>query len=164
MISRTSRILIGLLPDKYRDDIAGDLIEQSVSTAEMNIELAIACARLFPLHSRQREDDTMKHAKWIAAAAIIAVGLLQAWDSGILGAPVWIAALVVVAIAIGIAGLFTENESIRFSIAALVFILLIVARITSPVRLPELTLIGLPIFLILVLGPRFMGLAKTKAR
>ena len=163
MTSRTSRLLVELLPEKYRDDIAGDLIEQSVSTKRMNSELAAAVVRLFPLNFTQREDDDMKHAKWIAAAAIAVVGLLQAWDSGILGAPAWIAALVVLTIALGIAGLFTENEPIRLSIAAIVFILLFVARVASPVRLPELTLVGLPIFLLLVLGPRFMGLAKAKS-
>ena len=158
-----NRVLIGLLPEKYRDEIAGDLIEQCVSPQTMNAELVMAVLRLVPLNFRQREDDDMKHAKWIAAAAIVVVGLLQAWDSGILGAPAWIAALVVFAIALGIAGLYTGNEPIRLSIAAIVFILLFVARIVSPVRLPELTLVGLPIFLLLVLGPRFMGLAKAKS-
>jgi hypothetical protein len=159
-MTRTSRFLIQLLPERYRDEIAGDLVENA--TPHINAELVSAAIRLFPLNFRQSEDDNMKHAKWIAAAAILAVGLLQAWDSGILNAPVWIAALVLVAIALGIGGLFTENEPVRIGIAALVFILLFVARIVSPVRLPELTLVGLPIFLLLVCGPRFMGLAKAK--
>ena len=162
MMTRTSRFLIALLPERYRDDIAGDLVEDPTLKSHINVELAVAAVRLLPLNFRQSEDDNMKYAKWIAAAAILAVGLLQAWDSGVLNAPVWIAALVLIAIALGIGGLFTENEPIRFAIAALVFVLLLVARMVSPVRLPELTLVGLPIFLILVLGPRFRGLGKAK--
>jgi hypothetical protein len=46
MTSRTSRVLVGLLPEKYRDEIAGDLIEQSVSTKTMNAELGTAVVRL----------------------------------------------------------------------------------------------------------------------
>ena len=104
----------------------------------------------------------MKHAKWIAAAAILAVGLLQAWDSGVLDAPVWIAGIVLFAIALGIGGVFTSNELVRFGIALLVLALLLVARILSPIRLPDLGLVGFPIFIILVLGPRFMAMAKAK--
>ena len=161
-MTRTSRFLIDLLPEKYRDEIVGDLLEDATLKPHMNVELTVAAVRLFPLNFRQSEDDNMKHAKWIAAAAILAVGLLQAWDSGVLNAPLWIAAIVLFAIALGIGGLFTNNELVRFGIAVIVLALLLVARILSPVRLPELGLVGFPIFLILVLGPRFMALAKAK--
>ena len=164
MISRINQVLAGFLPDRYRDEIVGDLIEQSLSPRQMMIELLVSDAALLSMQFRQSEDDNMKHAKWIAAAAIVVVGALQAWDSGILAAPPLIGAMVVVAIAIGIIGQFLENDAIRLTIAALVFILLVTARIVSPVRLPELTLVGIPIFLILVLGPRFVALAKEKNR
>ena len=164
MISPLNRALIELLPDRYREEIVGDLIEQSLSTRQMMIELLVTVAALLPMQFRQSEDDDMKHAKWIAAAAILVVGVLQAWDSGILAAPPLIGTMVAVAIVIGIVGLFIANDAVRLAIAALVFILLFTARIVSPVRLPELTLVGLPIFLILVLGPRFMALGKEKNR
>lgn len=164
MISRTNRALAEFLPDKYRDEIVGDLVEQALSTRQMMVELLVTVAALLPVHFQQRESDDMRHAKWFAAAAILVVGILQAWDSGILAAPVWIAAIVVIAIALGIVGLFMENDVFRLTIAALVFVLLLTARIVSPVRLPELTLVGLPIFLLLVLGPRFAALAKDKKR
>ena len=165
-----TNLLIALIPEQYRDDIVGDIVEEARlhhdTPAQQNrrviAELARSIPRLFALNFQQNEDDSMKHAKWIAAAAILVVGLLQAWDSGILNAPPLIAVMVAVAIAIGIAGLFTTNEVIRIGIAALVFVLLFTARIISPVRLPELSLVGLPIFLILVLGPRFLALAKEK--
>ena len=46
----------------------------------------------------------MKHVKWIAVALIVLMGALQAWDSGILAAPPMITAMVVMAIAMGVAG------------------------------------------------------------
>ena len=106
----------------------------------------------------------MRHAKWIAAAAVLVLGALQAWNSEILNAPPMIGAMVAVAIVIGIIGLFMENEAIRLTIAGVVFVLLITARMISPVRLPELTIVGIPVFLLLVLGPRFMALAKERNR
>lgn len=164
MIPRVNLFLSEFLPEKYRDEIMGDLIEQSLSTRQMMIELLVTVAALLPMQFRNSEDEKMKHAKWMAAAAIVVVGALQAWDSGILAAPPLIGMMVAVAIVIGIVGLFVENDVIRLSIAALVFVLLFSARIISPVRLPELTLVGVPIFLILVLGPRFMALATEKNR
>jgi hypothetical protein len=171
LLDPLSRFLIATLPDRYREEIAGDLIEEAL--ASVAPEHGEAAARRFirgqlvrslpatmTLHLRQREDDDMRHAKWIAAAAIVFVGVLQAWDSGILAAPPMIAALVAFAIAIGLVGNFIEHEGIRFGIALLVLVMLFVARILSPVRLPELSLVGLPIFLILVLGPKFLALRK----
>ncbi|MEO8192956.1 MAG: hypothetical protein ABI681_03825 [Gemmatimonadales bacterium] len=172
LLSRTGRLMIEFLPDGYRDDMVGDLLEEASAVIAprdgmpaarrwLRAQLMTSVPRMFALHFRQKEDG-MKHARWIAAAAIVVVGVLQAWDSGILAAPPLIGAMVVIAIGIGIAALFTENDAIRLGAAALVFVLLFAARIASPVRLPELTLVGLPVFLILVLGPRFLALAKQK--
>lgn len=166
------RFLVSLLPDAYRDDIAGDLIEEASAIERgpnaplpnrwIRRQLLISMPAIMSLHFRQKENDEMKHAKWMAAAALLGIAALQAWDSGILNAPPAIGALVAIAIAIGIAGLFVEHEGIRFGIAVLVFVMLFAARMLSPVRLPELTLIGLPVFLLLVLGSRFMAMAKQK--
>ena len=162
MMSRVNAVLSEFLPARYRDEIVGDLIEQSLSARQMMIELIVTIAALLPMQFSGSEDDKMKHAKWIAAAAILVLGALQAWDSGILNAPLIIGAMVVFAIAIGIIALFIENEMIRLTLAAIVMALLFAARIMSPVRLPELTLVGIPILVILVFGPRFMALAKEK--
>jgi hypothetical protein len=162
MMSPVNRVIAEFLPDRYREEIVGDLIEQSMSTRQMTIELLVSVAALLPMQFQQSKDDKMRHAKWIAAAAILVVGVLQAWDSGIISAPPMIGLMVGFAIGIGIIGLFIENEAARLTIAALVIVLLFLARIMSPVRLPELTLVGVPIFLILVLGPRFMALRKAK--
>ena len=160
-----------MLPDRYRDDIAGDLTEEALTVIApqagdaaarrwMRMQLVRSLPGTMSLHIRQREDDEMKHAKWIAAVAIGAVGMLQAWDSGVLAAPPMIAAIVIAAIALGITGVFIAHDGMRFGIAIAVFALLFLARFASPTSLPELTLIGFPVFLILVLGPRFMAMSK----
>ena len=167
------RLCLSLLPVRYTDAIAGDLIEEAttivapasghgVARRWLRGQLLRSVPALVSLHFRQKENDNMKHVKWIAAIALVAIGSVQAWDSGVFSAPAGIAALVAVAIAIGVAGLFVEHEGIRFGIAVIVFVVLFAARILSPVRLPELTLIGLPVFLMLVLGGRFRAMARQK--
>lgn len=174
LTSPVARFLIATLPDRYREEITGDLFEEArtiVAPQSGNVaarrwvraQLFHSLPSTMSLHFRQREDDDMKHAKWIAVGLIVLMGALQAWDSGILAAPPMITAMVVIAIAMGIAGVFIEHDGIRFGIAVLVLAVLFTARMISPVRLPELSLVGMPIFLILVLGPRFMALAKNKA-
>jgi hypothetical protein len=168
-----TRFLVAFLPESVRAELTGDLIEEAYTIIApehgdraarrwAGAQVLRSMPRLLSLHFKQKEDDEMKHAKWIAAAAIVMLGILQAWDSGILAAPPMIGAMVVVAIAIGLAGVFVENEAMRLGIAAVVFVLLLAARLLSPVRLPELTLVGLPVFLILVLGPRFMEMARKR--
>ena len=68
--------------------------------------------------------------------------------------------MVVLAIGVGLSGLFVSSEGLRFGAAVLSLVLLFLARILSPVRLPELALVGFPIFIILVLGPKFAALRK----
>lgn len=173
LTSPLTRFLIATLPDRYREEITGDLFEEAITIVApqsgdiaarrwIRAQLIHSLPGTISLHFRQREDDQMKHAKWIAAALIVLMGALQAWDSGVLAAPPTIMAMVVVAIAIGLAGVFIEHDGIRFGIAVLVLAILFTARMISPVRLPELSLVGMPIFLILVLGPRFVAMAREK--
>ena len=172
-LGRFERFMISLLPDAYQADMAGDLIEEaSVIEAKsgspaakkwLRSQLVRSIPSVVSLHFRQKENDEMKYAKWIAAAALVLFGAVQAWDSGILNAPPLIGAIVAIAIAIGVSGLFVEHEGIRFGIAVLVLVMLAAARIMSPVRLPELALVGFPIFLVLVLGPKFLALRKEKS-
>lgn len=164
-------VLAALLPDAYSDDMMGDLIEQASRDIEptrgaraarrwIAMQIVAAVPSMMSLHFRQEDDPQMKHAKWIAAVVIVVMGALQAWDSGILNAPIGIAAIVVVAIGVGIVGLFIRSELLRFVLAVLCLVLLFVARMLSPVRLPELGLVGFPIFILLVLGPRFAALRR----
>ena len=171
LLDPVSRFLIATLPDRYRDEIAGDLIEEATisvvpakgaATARRFIrtQLVRSIPSMISLHLRQREDDDMKHAKWMAAAAILVVGAAQAWDSGILAAPPLIGAITALAIGLGIVGVFIDHEGIRVGIVAVVLVMLAVARLLSPAHLPELALIAVPILLILVMGPKFMSLRK----
>ena len=166
-----TRFLVAALPDRYRDDIAGDLAEEAsmliapqsgedAARRWMRMQLVRSLPGTMSLHIRQREDDEMKSFKWISVAVIATLGMLQAWDSGVLSAPPLIAAIVIVALALGITGVFIAHEGIRFAIAVAVLALLFLARLASPVSLPELGLIGIPVFLVLVLVPRFVAQAK----
>src|SRR5687767_377865 len=171
MLNRSARVFAALLPDAYRDEIIGDLIEQAQRTIEpargdraarrwISGQIAASLPSMLSLHFKQEEYSQMKHAKWIAAVAIVVMGSVQAWDSGILEAPIGIAFMVVLAIGVGLIGLFVSSEGLRFGAAVLSLVLLFLARILSPVRLPELALVGLPIFFILVFGPKFAALRK----
>lgn len=173
LLRPVDRFLISVLPDGCRDGIAGDLIEEARMIAAdgagvkegrrwIRAQLIKSLPGVVSLHFRQKEDDGMKHAKWFAAVVVVALGALQAWDSGVLDAPAGIGALVAIAIAVGVAAIFIEHEGIRFGVALLVLGLLFLARAISPVNLPELGLAGLPIFLVLVFGPRFMKLRQQQ--
>jgi hypothetical protein len=167
------RFCLSLLPVPYADVLAGDLIEeatmfvapssgQTAARRWLRRQLFKSVPALVSLHFRQKENDEMKNAKWIAALALVVIGALQAWDSGVLDAPLWIGVMVAAAIAMGVAGLFLEHEGIRFGIGVVVILILFTARMVSPVRLPELSLIGFPIFLMLIFAPRFIAMSRQK--
>ncbi|MGI9044475.1 MAG: hypothetical protein ACR2GK_10190 [Gemmatimonadaceae bacterium] len=59
-----------------------------------------------------------------------------------------------IAIAVGVAGIFVEHDGIRLGVALLVLALLF--------RLPELALAGLPIFSFSWCGPRFLKLRHQR--
>ena len=97
---------------------------------------------------------TVKNEKLWGTAAILVMGSLQAWDAGVLGAPAYIAALVALAITIGITALLlTEGMGTRFIASGVAFALLFGARMLSPIPLPELGLVGFIIVMILVCAP-----------
>ncbi len=166
------RFIIAMLPDGCRDGIAGDLLEEAAMIAsESGVDEARRWIRaqfisslpsIVALHFRQKEDDHMKRIKWIAAPVLVVLGSVQAWDSGILNAPILIGIIVALAIAVGVAGVFVDHEGVRFGIGILVLLLLIVARIVSPVSLSGLGLVGMPIFLFLILAPRLLSASNTR--
>ena len=81
--------------------------------------------------------------KWLLVTICLAMGLLQAWDSGVLGAPAWIQALVGVAIILPVAALLsTESYGMRALAVTGAFVLLTVARIASPISLPTLHIVA----------------------
>ena len=77
--------------------------------------------------------------KWLLVTICLGMGLAQAWDSGVLGTPIWIQALVAGAIVLPVAALLsTESYGVRALAVAGAFVLLTVARIASPISLPTL--------------------------
>ncbi len=168
LLRQMDRIIIALLPDACRDAIAGDLVEEATHIAStsgsrdarrwIRAQLIRSLPGVVSLHFRQKENG-MKHAKLIAPMLVV-LAAVQAWDSGILNAPIFIGILVALAIAVGVAGVFIGHEGIKFGLAILVLILLFAARLLSPVRLPELGLVGFPIFMVLVLGPKLLPKAR----
>ena len=171
LLNLVARVIAALMPDAYNDEIVGDLIEQASRDIEptqgrgaarrwIATQLVSSLPSMMSLHFRQEEDPQMRHAKWLAAVVIVLMGAVQAWDSGILAAPPGIGAMVVIAIAVGVVGLFVHGDGLRFALAVLTLLILFAARLMSPVPLPELGLVGFPIFLLLVLGPRFAALRR----
>ena len=81
--------------------------------------------------------------RWLWTAIIVVMGSLQAWDSGTLRAPGLIQALVALAIAIPAVAVVTTPSYPRHVLAvAVAFVLLTIARMTSPISLPTLHLIA----------------------
>lgn len=91
--------------------------------------------------------------RWLIAAAGIALGLLQGWDSGVLQAPGWIQAVVATSAVVPLLVWAARAAyGLQVSAVALAFVLLTVARLASPTPLPTLHLIAfIPAVLVFVL-------------
>ena len=90
---------------------------------------------------------------------IIILGNLQAWDSNAFSAGMWIVLLVSIAIALpAVALLIPLKQIYLLSAFAISFILLVAARLTSPIPLPGLFIILVPA----VIGMIFSGLIGEK--
>ena len=90
---------------------------------------------------------------------IIVLGNLQAWDSNVDSAGLWIVLLVSIAIALpAVTLLMPLKQAYLISAFAVSLILLVIARITSPIPLPGLFIILVPA----VMGLIFSGLIKEK--
>ena len=81
--------------------------------------------------------------KWIIVAISIVMGMLQAWDSGVLGAGTGIQLLVGAAIALPVVALLvTDGYGMHALAVAGAFVLLTIARVISPVALPTLHIVA----------------------
>jgi hypothetical protein len=93
---------------------------------------------------------------------IFAMGSLQAWDSNVPDAGLLIVFLVSFAIALPAVALLVPIEQTYFLGAfALSFILLIVARLISPISLPELFIVLVPAAMALIFTGTFRQDAKV---
>ena len=96
----------------------------------------------------------------ILAITIFVLGSLQAWDSDVPSAGLLVVALVSLAIALPPVALLVRLEQ-RYFLGAFIlsFILLILARLISPIPLPGLFIVLVPA----VMGLIFTGIFKQEA-
>ena len=95
------------------------------------------------------------------AVILFVLGSLQAWDSDVPEAGLLIVFLVSLAIALPPVALLVPLERPYFLVAfALSFILLIVARLISPIPLPGLFLVLIPAVMALI----FTGIFRQEAK
>ena len=93
------------------------------------------------------------------ALLMIVLGNLQAWDSDVHSGGLWVVLLVSLAIGLPAVAVLVPLQQIALIYAiGISFILLVIARLISPVPLPELFLIPG------VLGLIFIGLVGEKGR
>ena len=101
--------------------------------------------------------DKMTATRAILAVTIFVMGSLQAWDSDVPSAGLLIVFLASLAIALPPVALLVPLEQRYFLAAfALSFILLILARLISPIPLPGLFIVLVPA----VIGLIFAGIFK----
>lgn len=84
----------------------------------------------------------MRVPKTIVAILILGLGAIQAWDSNVLNAPSWIIAIVALAIAVpAVALLLTDEPGMLLAAIIAMSLLLLAAKLLSPVPLPALLLV-----------------------
>lgn len=148
-----------LAPPGTSDPFVGDLLEEASIVGERDGPRFIArqVLRSLPhlLGSRLRWEVSMNGFRWFSALVILVLGLLQAWDSHILASSSLVKAITIAAVVVLASSVrLGRTASARLSIVAAGALLLVAARILSPVRLPELLLILLPAV--------FMGVALDR--
>lgn len=103
-----ARLLVFVLPSQHSEELVGDLIEEArtfIAPASgagaarrwLLVQLASSLPHMLSLHLER--ELKMNRGKIWGALAIVLMGALQAWDSGVLRAPPAIGLLVVLALA-----------------------------------------------------------------
>lgn len=170
--SRVGRFLLRfLIPGSRREEVLGDLLEEANHyvlpergrrRAHVWFWREVITSSPHMIARRIAWEAEMNSRRWIVAATILVVGLLQAWDSKVLDAPVWVGAVVLIAVLIpAIVGFVTARKE-HFAYAVVVsFVLLFAVRIASPTPLPGLGLVAFVAAMALAFG--FIWSEKTKA-
>lgn len=100
--------------------------------------------------------------RWIAPLVFAVIGIGQALDSGVRLAPPHVIAIVVVAVLVPLLAFMLTTKRHVHGIAAIVCgILTVVARMVSPVSLPELTLVAFAAGVIVIFGQIFSAAAAA---
>ncbi len=137
-----------LVPGKHRDEFLGDLAEEARSRAERDGArsarswLVGEALRSAPhlLRMRLGGDAATTPLRWGWAGLVLVTGGLQAWDSGALDSTAPVVAMVSLAILFPALALAVAGERGRSWGLAAGSVLLLAARMLSPIPLPGLLL------------------------
>jgi hypothetical protein len=158
-LSRVEEVLLALVvPATIRDEFAGDLIEEIAHhwhadgdqrAARRWVRGQIVASAPSMLRFRLQRGGRFARWRWGASALGLLLGVAQALDSGILGSTPLAMALTALAIgALALAGLLATSGTVIVATWTAAIALTAIARVLSPVSLPELTLACGPIGLI----------------
>ncbi|MGD8330393.1 MAG: hypothetical protein PVJ49_13250 [Acidobacteriota bacterium] len=134
-----------LVPGEHRDEVTGDLIEEAETLILPRHGMAAArswfwwqvTASAWPLLVRHWTREIVRNPqRWLVAAAIVVMCTLMAIDGGLLTATTPAVVLAALAIAIpAVAGLLSGNIGVYAAAALVSALLLMTARILSPMEL-----------------------------
>jgi hypothetical protein len=134
-----------LLPAARREEFVGDLIEEAEAvvlprrgrSAALRWFWRQAATSASPMYARRcAREIGMNRQRWIIVVAILVLGPLMAWDSGVSTASAGIIGLTALAIAIpAIAGLLSGNLRIHAVAATVSTAVLLGARLSSGVEI-----------------------------
>lgn len=152
--SRTQLFALTLLaPQEFRDELVGDLIEELATTprlcalnpreARVWLWRQIATSAPALVRSRFTRGGAMAKSRWISSSVFAVVGTIQAWDSRVFDAPGSLIALVVLGLLAHTLFLLLASSAQTTFIGVLALVvLLLAAKITSPIELPALGVIA----------------------
>jgi len=134
-----------LIPARRREEFVGDLVEEA-ETVVLPCRGRAAALRWFwwqaatsasPMHVRRCAREVGMHRqRWIVLIAVLVLGSIMAWDSGVSDAPASLIALVALALAVpAVTGLLSGNLRIHAAAAVVSTLLLLVARLWSGVEI-----------------------------
>lgn len=151
-LRRAGRWLGPLVPSRYREAFIGDLAEEAADVARRDgPEAARRWMRGQALRSapplllnRFTQEVRMTRNRWLGLAAALPMALVQAWDSRVLDAGPLVMVLVGAAIAVPVLALvLTSHPGVYAAAEAVAIVLLLAAKVVTPVPLPALGFVAL---------------------
>jgi hypothetical protein len=162
-LRRVGRWLGPLVPSRLREAFLGDLAEEAADVARRDGPQAARrwmrgqALRSAPplLINLLTREVRMTRNRWLGLSIALPMGLLQAWDSRVLDAGPLVMALVAAAIACPVLALvFTSHTGVYAAAEAVAIVLLLAAKVVTPVPLPALGVVAVITALGLFLGAR----------
>jgi hypothetical protein len=157
------RLLGPLVPAACREPLLGDLAEEAALRLGKGDRRTARrwlwgqALRSTPplLYNLLTREVVMNRNRMLGLAICLPMGLLQAWDAGVLAAGLLVMGLVAAAIAVPALALVVTASLGAYAVAeGITLALLLAARAVSPVPLPTLTVVGLTTALALYVGTR----------